>query len=291
VMLAEDPSARTRVFISYRRRGGARPAGQIAADLSARMPDAVFHDARIKAGDNFLEAIERNLDACDVLVAVIHPRWTVFDDDDFLGLELRTALARGMGIVPVLVDGARMPSAQELAPELRALAGCPPLELATDLLVARVEEHLRAADERRALIRPQLEARNGNLCWNGVLRGEQAAVHAALLGCMVREHGERWTDTAPYHEITWLHRRSLRHVAQLTVRLAPGAAARTTAVELTAEPTLRRALERTVAATIRTRRLESGGLEHRLEREFVEPERPSERPAAVDHRDRVARCQ
>jgi hypothetical protein len=218
------------------------------------VPATVFHDAQIKAGDDFLDAIERNLDVCDVLVAVIHPGWGVLDEDDFVRLELRTVCARSLGIVPVLVDGARMPDAQDLPPELRALAACSPLELHADRLVARVREHLRAAEDRRASMRPQLKEHNGNLCWSGVMRGEQEAVYAALLGCMAREHRVKWIDTAPNHEITLLRRR-LTHVAQLTVRLKPGAAARTTSVEMTAEPTLRRALERTIASAVGTRRL------------------------------------
>jgi len=251
--LADDPSAHARVFISYRRSGAASHAGQIAAALSARLPEAVFYDPQIKAGENFLEAIQRRLDVCDVLVAVIHPGWNVVDVDDFVGLELRTAVARGLNIVPVLVDGARMPTAQELPAELAVLAGCSPIDVDSADLLPRVDERLRAAEERRTTLCSCFTDHRGNLCWSSVLRGEHDVVYAALLACMVREHRAKWVDTAPEHEITLLRRR-LTHVAHLTVRLKPGTEARTTVVEMAAEPSLRGELERTIARVVATRR-------------------------------------
>ena len=65
-----------------------------------------------------------------MLLAVIGPRWLAAEDDarrlddpqDWVRLEIEAAMKREVRIIPVLVDGARMPSAGELPPSLRGLA-------------------------------------------------------------------------------------------------------------------------------------------------------------------------
>jgi hypothetical protein len=38
------------------------------------------------------------------------------DPDDFVRIEVESALARGIPVIPVLVDGAKMPGAPEVRP-------------------------------------------------------------------------------------------------------------------------------------------------------------------------------
>ena len=51
------------------------------------------------------------------------------DRDDFVRLEIEAALARNVRVIPVLVDGARMPRLEELPPSMGGLVRRQALEL------------------------------------------------------------------------------------------------------------------------------------------------------------------
>lgn len=122
-----------RIFISYRRQETAWPARQLYEVLVARFgAESVFKDVDdIEPGDDFVDRITQAVAACDVLLALIGPQWlTMTDDkggrrldnpDDFVRLELKAALSRGVRVVPILVDGARMPAADQLPEDLVAI--------------------------------------------------------------------------------------------------------------------------------------------------------------------------
>jgi hypothetical protein len=121
------------IFITYRREDTQGFAGRLDDDLSERFGDTlIFRDREIQAGDDFVVRLRETLDAADVALAVIGPRWTDARDrdgqrrldraDDWVRLELETLLGRGIPIVPVLVGGARMPGSHELPDSLEALA-------------------------------------------------------------------------------------------------------------------------------------------------------------------------
>jgi hypothetical protein len=69
--------------------------------------------------------------SCDVLLALIGHQWlTITDEDgqrrlddpnDFVRVEIEAALARNVRVIPILVEGARMPRATELPPNLAML--------------------------------------------------------------------------------------------------------------------------------------------------------------------------
>ena len=129
-----------RIFISYRRADASWPVRWLA-DWLARQFGAgvVFLDAdSIRPGDDFAEKIEAAVGACSVLLAVIGPQWLAAEGDagrrtddpqDWVRLEIGIAIERGVCVIPVLVDGARMPSPSELPPGLRALTGRHAVEL------------------------------------------------------------------------------------------------------------------------------------------------------------------
>ena len=74
-----------------------------------------------------------------MLLALIGEEWlTITDADgrrrlddphDFVRLEIEAALARNVRVIPILVDGARMPTAEELPNSLARLARRQALEL------------------------------------------------------------------------------------------------------------------------------------------------------------------
>ena len=123
-----------RVFISYRRQETAWPARQLYDLLVAELgADRVFKDVdNIEPGDDFVERIQSAVGSCQVLLALIGPQWLTITDargerrlddpQDFVRLEVETALNRDdVRVIPILVDNANMPTAQELPAGLAAL--------------------------------------------------------------------------------------------------------------------------------------------------------------------------
>ena len=128
------------IFLSYRRQDSQSATGRLADDLEARFGDErVFRDREIAAGDDFVEAIRRSVDSSTVVLVVVGPHWLAATDaqgrrrlddpGDFVRLEIELALAGGVAVVPVLVEGAKMPAAAELPPSLAAFARCQAVEL------------------------------------------------------------------------------------------------------------------------------------------------------------------
>ena len=124
-----------RIFVSYRRDDSSGHAGRLYDALSHRLGQgSVFHDvAAIDPGVDFGDAIVRALQDCDAVLAVIGPAWIdastpaggrrLDEPDDYVRIELSTALASDARVIPVLVAGANVPSSADLPEELRALAG------------------------------------------------------------------------------------------------------------------------------------------------------------------------
>src|SRR4051812_37180313 len=114
------------VFLSYRRDDASFPAAWLYNRLAQQFgPHNVFKDVdSIPLGEDFVQTITEAVQECDCLIAVIGRNWlTVLDEDgqrriddagDFVRIEIQTALTRGVRVIPVLVDGARMPDEGEL---------------------------------------------------------------------------------------------------------------------------------------------------------------------------------
>ena len=122
------------VFLSYRRDDAGPYARSLQLELSERVPDArIFMDLdSIEPGLDFVEVIHGALESCAVLVALIGRQWATLTDeegvprlenpDDYVRFEVKTALERGVRVIPVLLDGARPLRQQELPDELHKLA-------------------------------------------------------------------------------------------------------------------------------------------------------------------------
>ncbi len=121
------------IFISYRREESRWSARSLYDRLSARFDrKQIFMDVDgVAPGDDFVAVIEGRVGECDVLIAVIGTHWLTSTDErdgrrldnpeDFVRMEIATALKRGNRVIPVLVEGATMPKAAELPYELKAL--------------------------------------------------------------------------------------------------------------------------------------------------------------------------
>jgi hypothetical protein len=123
-----------RIFISYRRDDAAGDAGRLADHLKRRFgPASVFLDIdAIEPGTDFVRVLRASIEQTAAVLVVIGPRWTSLRNadgtrrldspDDFVRLEVEAALGRNIPVVPVLVQGAAMPSAADLPGALAALA-------------------------------------------------------------------------------------------------------------------------------------------------------------------------
>jgi len=130
---ARNPS---RIFLSYRRGDSIAHVNALFGPLRHRFGDEqVFKDTDdIPPGQDFVHVIDRELQSCSVLLAVIGKNWLnarvpksksrrLDDANDYLRLELATALKNDrVLVIPVLVGDGSMPSTSDLPPDLAPLA-------------------------------------------------------------------------------------------------------------------------------------------------------------------------
>jgi tetratricopeptide (TPR) repeat protein len=135
--LRDDPAGDKRAgmhefFISYRREIGGGHAGRLFDALERRIGrERVFMDTTgIEPGTSFPQALRQALARCRVVMVIIAPGWAdvtsergrrLAQDDDWVRIEIETALDARVRVIPVLVGEARMPRAAELPPSLQPL--------------------------------------------------------------------------------------------------------------------------------------------------------------------------
>jgi len=124
---------RGKVFISYRREDSLAYARLLKQSLATHMDESrIFMDLTdIHAGDDFVTTLESAIAECATLIAVIGPQWSsckgpdgqrrLEKGDDFVRLEIATALTEEKLLIPVLVGNASMPRAEELSADIAAL--------------------------------------------------------------------------------------------------------------------------------------------------------------------------
>jgi formylglycine-generating enzyme required for sulfatase activity len=122
-----------KLFISYRRDDSAGHAGRVRDRLEREFgADLLFMDVdAVPLGVNFVKVLRDEVAKCDALLAVIGPNWgsvldknghrRLDDPDDFVRIEIAAALLRDIPVIPVLLDGAEIPKAENLPPELQEL--------------------------------------------------------------------------------------------------------------------------------------------------------------------------
>lgn len=118
-----------KIFISYRRSDSADFTVALYNELCALYgEDFVFKDINaIQPGQHFGEALQGALNDCAVVLVVIGPQWVVphgkrlFEEQDWVRLEIAQALSRNLRVVPILVNGTLMPETAHLPPDLHGL--------------------------------------------------------------------------------------------------------------------------------------------------------------------------
>jgi len=118
------------IFVSYRRDDAAGHAGRLVDRLVEHFgQDRIFMDIdAIEPGEDFITVIENAVGSCNILLAVIGRNWNsatgsgrLDNPNDFVRLEIATALRRDIRVIPVLVQRASMPKAADLPDDLDML--------------------------------------------------------------------------------------------------------------------------------------------------------------------------
>jgi TIR domain len=121
------------IFISYRRDDTRHVAGRLAGDLMDRFgAESIFRDIdSIDAGDEFPQRLDKALNHCVLMLVLIGRQWLgasdaqlrrrLDDPNDWVRLEIATALQRGIRVVPVMVEDTALPTEDQLPEDLRPL--------------------------------------------------------------------------------------------------------------------------------------------------------------------------
>jgi hypothetical protein len=118
------------IVISYRRADSSDMARRICAQLASRYgKDRVYIDVdSILPSADYRTHIRHALERALVMLSVIGTEWSgprtdrsarIFDPDDPVRIEVETALANRRPVLPVLVNGARMPTEPEVPDSLK----------------------------------------------------------------------------------------------------------------------------------------------------------------------------
>ncbi|MGQ0674739.1 MAG: toll/interleukin-1 receptor domain-containing protein, partial [Rhodospirillales bacterium] len=145
------PVGDLRIFINYRRDDSPGSAGRLHDRLAQDLPAGkLFMDVdAIAPGVDFVKEIDDKVKACDVMLAIIGRGWLMAadkegrrrldDPGDFVRLEIAMALKHDVNVIPILVDGAKIPAADDLPEDLRALARRNAVELSHQRFAAEVK--------------------------------------------------------------------------------------------------------------------------------------------------------
>ncbi len=124
-----------KIFISYRRADSRKDAGRMYDRLAEAFgKENIFKDVdSIPLGKDFRGVLREAVAQCDVQLVIIGKQWlNIIGEDgtrrlenpgDFVRIEVESALQRdGCLVIPVLVDNAPMPNANDLPLDMRELA-------------------------------------------------------------------------------------------------------------------------------------------------------------------------
>ena len=121
--------AQSTIILSYRREDSAGVTGRIFDRLAQEFgTDRVFMDIdSMPAGVDFHDHLQEILADCGALLVVIGKSWRsqrkgqparIMDPDDWVRIEVETALDRSIPVVPLLIDGATLPNRDQLPESL-----------------------------------------------------------------------------------------------------------------------------------------------------------------------------
>ncbi len=129
---------RVKTVISYRKNEDVRSAIRLSRILENERHHvfSVLGIAHLrKAQSTSRKKLRRRIQACDLMLVIIGPRWLSLlsdresDDDDNMVFSIRAAFEMSKDVIPVCIDGARMPRSDTLPEAIRPLARMTSIEL------------------------------------------------------------------------------------------------------------------------------------------------------------------
>ncbi len=161
----------SKILISYRREDNAYITDRIYDRLIQAFPQSVFRDLdSVPLSDDFLAYLDEQVANCDVFLGVIGRDWLkgkgckgksrLQDPEDFVRIEIESALKRQIPVIPVLVQGAIIPEAERLPASIQELSyrhgiavrPDPDFHKDMDLLIAHLKQPVCGLSE------PQMES-------------------------------------------------------------------------------------------------------------------------------------
>ncbi len=193
-----------KVFICYRREDTASAAGRVYDRLCQLLSKSnVFFDvSTIAGGEDFEARIESEIRRSDAVLMFIGQNWLsqdssgvarIWDPKDYVHVEVRAALERGVLVLPVLVGGAPMPKPELLPEDIRAVATRNALPLRHDSFDDDTETILSA------ILGASAKARTWESNSRPILRIGRAAAGAllALIGLLMAALVHLWLLDQP----------------------------------------------------------------------------------------------
>jgi hypothetical protein len=212
-----------KVFLSYRREDSAAYTGRVQDRLAREFgSDLLFMDVdNIPLGVDFGIVLRDAVAECEVLLAVIGPNWLdardeagsrrLDDPNDFVRIEIGAALQRSIRVIPILIDGAKVPKASQLPEDLKELAMRNALDVRHSSFHSDLDKLVRdLTSQWGESAKPQPEAENArfefdvfisyahmdNRCWDGQ-QGWITQFHARLEAFLRGHMGRKvsiWRD-------------------------------------------------------------------------------------------------
>jgi outer membrane protein assembly factor BamD (BamD/ComL family) len=163
-----------KIFINYRRGDDPGHTGRLFDRLQDVFePQQLFLDVdNIAPGLDFVRVLNERVAECDVVLAIIGKGWIdarnaagarrLDDPDDFVRVEIASALNQGKRVIPVLVGDAPMPRPEDLPEAIRPLARRNAVRLTHERFRADTQGLIKALqqglDEIEALRKAEQEA-------------------------------------------------------------------------------------------------------------------------------------
>jgi hypothetical protein len=146
------------IFINYRRGDDPGFTQALYSRLEQVFPsERLFMDVdNIAPGLDFVQVLNDQVARCDVLIAVIGKHWLDAADEtgarrldspeDFVRIEIESALQQKKRVIPVLVNDATMPRSTELPEGLKAFARCNAVRLTHERFRADTQSLVKALE-------------------------------------------------------------------------------------------------------------------------------------------------
>ena len=146
------PSFQEGIFISYRRDGSSTFSSILYYELCKYFSaNIIFKDAvTLKPGTDFKKEIEQALDRSSILLVLLDKNWAqlknnngelrLFEENDFVRQEIRTAIEKNIEIIPVLFENGQMPDANALPADIQVFCNKQAFTIHVDSVMQDIAE-------------------------------------------------------------------------------------------------------------------------------------------------------